>query len=598
MTYAPLAVAILLLPLAASSGASSAVSFPEIVKVTSLDISAGDGFGYFVSIDGDTLLVGAPFDDDQGAASGAAYIFERNAGGTDAWGQVAKLLAPGGQSGDWFGIGVDLDGDRAVVAGFANPSDRMGFAHIFERNASGPDAWGQVAKLTADDGTFLDGYGAAVAVAGDFAVVGASGAKVAEGTGAAYVYERNAGGPGIWAQVAKLAPAGACGDLPSYCGWTDNSVGTDLSFSGEALAVGSGTVSGGSSYLFRRLPDGSWQRLARPMPADFSGGDLFGSALFLSGTTLVVGAPSDDDLGAQSGSVYVFDFDRQDRPTWTETAKLLASNGETGDRFGSSVAIDGNTIVVGATQSEAGRDWQGEAFVFRRRAGAWHQAANLIASDAEPFDVFGSAAAISGDTIAIGANGADDNAGAVYIFEATEGGPSSGRAERRGQPAVPLFGSVAAVPPIPLGRGLERAAQQPRPDSEPSPSNREVAPLGSPAPAETQYCFQFTGISLICDGLELTLSGRSVTGTWKRLIPFNGCASFDTLVSVSGRREGDHALVWCDAETNADCPVGFTWGWIIDWPFDGSMTMLQRNGGHWDSWIENLPYIVTPGPCE
>jgi len=116
------------------------------------------------------------------------------------------------------------------------------------------------------------------------------------------------------------------------------------------------------------------------------------------------------------------------------------------------------------------------------------------------------------------------------------------------------------------------------------------------APDELQYCFEFTALTSLCDGLELTVSGGVLSGLWTRITPFIGCDDFN--IPIAGRIDNDHALVWCDAETNPDCPVGFTWGWIIDLPLDGSMTMLQRNGGHWDSWFEDLSYDVTPGPCE
>ena len=160
--------------------------------LTASDGAASDRFGYSVSVAGDVALVGAYVDD---SSKGAAYVFERNAGGTNAWGQVKKLTASDGAANDEFGYSVSVAGDVAVISACsADPGGQLsaGKAYVFERNAEGTNAWGQVKILTASDCTAGDVFGRSVSVAGDVAVIGAS--LESAGIGAAYIFERNCGG--------------------------------------------------------------------------------------------------------------------------------------------------------------------------------------------------------------------------------------------------------------------------------------------------------------------------------------------------------------------------------------------------------------------
>ncbi|NJP04965.1 MAG: hypothetical protein HC837_04720 [Chloroflexaceae bacterium] len=133
----------------------------QLAQVTSNDGAAYDEFGLTVALAGNTLLVGAPADGDDtddNENQGAAYIFARNNGGADTWGQVVKLTADAGRPGESFGRAVALDGDIAVVGAPETDIDGrvdQGAVYIFERNAGGADAWGQVARLVALDG--IDG---------------------------------------------------------------------------------------------------------------------------------------------------------------------------------------------------------------------------------------------------------------------------------------------------------------------------------------------------------------------------------------------------------------------------------------------------------
>jgi hypothetical protein len=150
-------------------------------KLTASDGAADDGFGYAVAISGDTVVVGAHGDDDNGDDSGSAYIFERNQGGTDNWGQVAKLTATDGATYDRFGGAVAISGDTVVVGAHQNGVG-SGSAYVFKRNQGGADNWDQTAKLTATDGAGGDLFGHAVAISGDTVVVGAFGDDASSGS--------------------------------------------------------------------------------------------------------------------------------------------------------------------------------------------------------------------------------------------------------------------------------------------------------------------------------------------------------------------------------------------------------------------------------
>ncbi len=148
------------------------------------------------------------------------------------------------------------------------------------------------------------------------------------------------------------------------------------------------------------------------MASDGAEGDFFGQRVAISSDTVVIGAAGDDDLGFQSGSAYVFERDHGGTENWGQVTKLLASDGEEGDFFGS-VAISGNTMVVGANLDNDNGFDSGSAYIFDRDQEGinnWGQVTKLLASDGAVEDFFGFEVAISGDTVIIGAQNDDDNA--------------------------------------------------------------------------------------------------------------------------------------------------------------------------------------------
>lgn len=167
------------------------------------------------------------------------------------------------------------------------------------------------------------------------------------------------------------------------------------------------------------------QAQVKLLPADGAAEDRFGASVALDGPFAVLSAPSDDDLGADSGSAYVLE---RVGAAWVERAKLLAQDGAAGDSFGTSVSLSGGLAVVGAPQADALGADSGAAYVFALAPGGWTQVAKLTPQDGAAGDWFGAAVAVQGERVVVGARGAFDFfdgtvvAGAAYVFESTPSG--------------------------------------------------------------------------------------------------------------------------------------------------------------------------------
>jgi hypothetical protein len=366
--------------------------------------NANDQFGYSVAASGNTVVVGAHLEssnatgvngnqgDNSAANSGAAYVFVRNAG---AWSQQAYLKASNTQPADWFGYSVSVSGDTIVVGALHEDSDATGVngdqsnnnlqdsgaAYVFVRNGT---TWSQQAYLKASNSGTSWHFGAAVAVSGDRIV------------------------------------AGAYGEDSNATGVNGNQ--NDLS-SGDS----------GAAYVFVR--NGAvWSQEAYLKASNTGTLDWFGLAVAISSDTVVVGAYEEDSLAAgvdcdpfnngttASGAAYVF---ARVAGVWSQQAflKSNSTDGGGGDRFGYSLAVSGDTVVVGArledsnatgvngnpnNNSAAG---SGAAYVFVRNGTVWSQQAYLKSSNSQSADVFGSSVSVSGDTIVVGAGSLPDNAG-------------------------------------------------------------------------------------------------------------------------------------------------------------------------------------------
>jgi hypothetical protein len=352
-----------------------------------------------------------------------------------------RYLKPGTPvGGSRVGTSMAMDGDYlAVGAPFDSsgnsddPSDtsapESGTVHIFRRDGA---SWVHAAYLKASNLDIIDNFGTSVAISGDTLAVGAPGESSssialpsdnsAEGSGAVYVFRRNGG---LWQEEAYLKADNLA---------VNDRFGTSITLDGDVLVVGApnedsadpampdnnALSNSGAAYVFRRTGT-TWQQEAYLKASNLGVGDAFGAGVVLRGDVLVVGATNEDSASADdpannaatnSGAAYVF---RRSGDTWQEEAYLKADNAGSGDTFGSSIALDGDLLVIGAP-GEASSDpnngndndagGSGAAYVFQYGAG-WSQIAYLKASVIGANDAFGISVALAAGVLAVGAPGTD-----------------------------------------------------------------------------------------------------------------------------------------------------------------------------------------------
>ncbi len=359
-------------------------------KLTPSDGAANDYFGISVAITGTTAIVGSMLDDDSGADSGSAYLFDAATGA-----HIAKLTANDGAAADHFGSSVSISGTTAIVGAYGNDDNGTysGSAYLFD-TATGV----QFAKLTANDGAAGDLFGNSVAISGTTAIVGAEGDDDnGINSGSAYLFDSMTG-----AQIAKLTASDGA-ELDSF--------GVSVAISGTTAIVGAFKDDGnGSAYLFDTV---TGAQIAKLTANDGAAGDYFGYSVAISGTTAIVGASMDDVQGTDSGSAYLFDT-----VTGAQIGKLTANDGAANDHFGVSVAISGTTAVVGAHANDENGADSGSAYFFDLLTGA--QIAKL--TGVTEYDNFGLSVAIFGTEAIVGAHrnvGLNDS-GAAYLYNFAE----------------------------------------------------------------------------------------------------------------------------------------------------------------------------------
>ncbi|HET7541491.1 MAG TPA: FG-GAP repeat protein, partial [Polyangiaceae bacterium] len=382
------------------------LAWVEQQRLTANDGAASDFFGKALAASGDTLLVGAYGDDDQGIDSGSAYVFVRN-GGT--WSLQQKLLASDGASGDAFGYAVALSGDIALVgAHLADaPAADSGAAYVFTRNGN---AWTQQAKLVPSDAAAGDHFASALAISGNVALLGAPFKKgeSANEAGAAYTFLQNGA---LWSQQAKLVPSNNAGDH----------FGSGVALSGNKLALGTARGNG-FTVGFYAFDGSSWLPVIN-LSSSSANLAYYGSALAMSSAYTVIGSYAHPfEPSSVNGSVLVVS-----NATHAQTATLRANDGSINDLFGRSVAIsESNLILVGSPQDDDQGTDSGSAFVFTASGNGWTQQQKLLASDGQASDGFGSAVAITANTVFLGAPQSKTATGAGLVY--TEGLGETGAA--------------------------------------------------------------------------------------------------------------------------------------------------------------------------
>lgn len=444
----------------------------------------GDWFGRSVAVSGNTVVVGAssensgstgvngtPYGDIDNA--GAAYVFVRNG---NTWSQQAYLKASHVSSGDLFGCSVGISGDTIVIGALGEASTTTGVNSTPNKLASGAGAafvfvrssatWSQQAYLKASQVSMGDVFGCSVAISGNTVVVGArnedsssvgvnsAANESADTAGAAYVFVRSGS---TWSQQAYLKP----NRIMAF-----DQFGHSVSVSGGTVVVGAlgedsrnagvnstpnildGSFDSGAAYIFVRSGS-TWNQQAYLKANQVARGDEFGSSVAASDDTVVVGAIDEssstpgvnstpNNLASGAGAAYVF---VRNGSSWSQQAYLKASQVTSNDHFGHSVAVAGNTAVVGAVWEDSGSSGinstpnestsnSGAAYVFHRTGVTWEQQSYLKASHVSAGDQFGCSVAVADDKLVIGAmyddssstgiNSTPDelatDAGAAFVF--------------------------------------------------------------------------------------------------------------------------------------------------------------------------------------
>ena len=199
----------------------------------------------------------------------------------------------------------------------------------------------------------------------------------------------------MWIQQAKLTASD--GEASDYLGAFKN-----LAIYGNTVVVGArdedtGGSEAGSAYVFVRSGT-TWSQQAILRASNADAGDKFGFSVAIYKDTIVVGAYKEDTTASDAGSIYVF---TRSGTTWTQRAQLQASNAASAARFGNSVSIDGDTIIAGAYQEGTTASDAGSAYIFTGSGATWTQQAQIQASDAAIEDNFGYSVSISGNTVVV-----------------------------------------------------------------------------------------------------------------------------------------------------------------------------------------------------
>ncbi|MFK8013928.1 MAG: hypothetical protein AB8G17_00630 [Gammaproteobacteria bacterium] len=330
-------------------------SWTQVAKLTSDDGVEFDQFGIAVAIDGDTAVVGAKGAPIGGNSSqGAAYVFRHAPGDTSSWTSVRKLFADS-SAGNLaeYGTAVDIDGDTIIVGAQKGGSGSTGgFAYLYDKNTGGTDNWGEIKRLVDDVFDSNASFGVAVAIDGDTAVVGANALDQTQFTneGAFYIYNRNEGGAQNFGQTNRIYASVPRGNAK---------FGEDIAIDGNTIAVGTwnfgGTVGSGSgrAYMYENPTGtpGDWIEIANVEADDAMVTAFFGISLALVGDTLVSGASNHDSLRGQG---YVFSRNETGTDSWGQIESLTASDSAPNDALGGDVAASAQHIAVGAAGNGAG----------------------------------------------------------------------------------------------------------------------------------------------------------------------------------------------------------------------------------------------------
>ncbi len=409
------------------------------------DWETGDNIGISIAIDGEYMITGAWWEDNDPFvnSAGAAYIFKKD--NMDNWSEITKLTSPNPESLGYFGYSVAIDGEFAVVGAYNEDEDdgttvygNAGAVYVYHRELN--DTWVMEQRLIASDVGQGDLFGYNIAISGDYILVGAfsededvSGNNTMNNAGSAYIFERQPNGD--WTEVNKLVAS-------------DRAEGDDfgkfVDIRGDRAIIGAMNkdddpnflFSAGAAYIFERnVNSGDWEEAQKLLASDHGNFDNFGWDVAIDGDKALIGARAEADLpgGGNAGNTgAAYFFERNSSGVWEEVQKLYASDHSQNDFFGGALDLHGNIAVIGAEMEDedpSGGNMvsgAGSAYIFERQPnGVWQEVQKVIGENRQFDDLFGASVSIRNDQIAIGAWRADEpdgqdqifDVGAAYIFK-------------------------------------------------------------------------------------------------------------------------------------------------------------------------------------
>ncbi len=391
-----------------SCGSSSASTTDSesttVTKITpgSLDVGGGR-FGNAIAFSAERVIICAYADDEDGTAAGAAYIYSIGASGLSL---EQKILAGSSYSADYDQLGrsAAIFGDTAIVSASGDDDEYnySGTAYVFSCSNG---QWNLTQKLPEAGTTrnLYQAYGSSIAISSSYLIVGASGDSE-NGTGAVFAY--------IWDSVdekwildEKIMAGGVYTDV--------GGMGYSIALEGDTLVCGADgfDTQRGAAYIYSRA-SGSWLLVDRiTAGTDSEEEAYFGSAVDISNGVVAVGAPEEN---SSTGAVYIFD----DSGSFLQKLTPGDDYGDTGDEYGGSVAINADTLIVGARMDDADGSNSGAVYFYSKNSSnIWVFEEKLTAGtdNGAADDNLGNSVALLGDYAALGAYG-DDPAGAVYFI--------------------------------------------------------------------------------------------------------------------------------------------------------------------------------------
>jgi len=336
-------------------------SWDSGTRIVSLNPAAQDYFGETVAISGDYAVVGCANKDENGANSGAVYVYHRT--GVNAWASVTKITQPTPQAYDMFGVSVSISGDYILV-GATGKDEGIGTAFVFRR--TGANEWADVTELSPSDAEEDYSIGFAVSISGDYALVTSVSEDVSSTyPGAAYIFHRT--DTNTWdAGTRIVAPDAMAGEK----------FGLSASIDGDYVMVGDYTKAGGEGealpgagavFIFHRTGTNTWDQGVKLTAPDKDTSDYFGFSVSIRGNYALVGAPFEDN-GSETplnsaGAAYV--FQRTGLNTWDSGKRISCPNAIGSEQFGYSVALGGNGFaLIGAANDSGGGASAGKAYIY------------------------------------------------------------------------------------------------------------------------------------------------------------------------------------------------------------------------------------------